>query len=74
MLILTLDPISMNNVTDIDGAPYVVEGAGTHALKIYFENETNKAKYMDMPLLDAVGVEPRVSDNLQDSPNKVAIN
>lgn len=50
MRISTLDPISMNDVIDTDTAPYVIEGAGPDALKIYFENEANKAEYIDIPL------------------------
>ena len=43
MRISTLDPISMNDVNDIDSAPYVIEGEGPNALKIFFVNEENKA-------------------------------
>lgn len=50
MSISTLDPISMNDVSDIDSAPYVIEGEGSNALKIYFENDENKAVYMQIPL------------------------
>ena len=50
MRISTLDPISMNDVTDTDNAPYVIEGEGHDALKIYFENEDNKIEYLDIPL------------------------
>lgn len=50
MRISTLDPISMNDVTDADNAPYVIEGEGPDALKIYFENEANKAEYLEIPL------------------------
>ena len=50
MRISTLDPISMNDVNDVDSAPFVVEGEGPNALKIYFENEANKAEYLDIPL------------------------
>lgn len=46
----TLDPISLNDVTDIANAPFVIEGEGPNALKIYFENEANKAEYLDIPL------------------------
>lgn len=46
----TLDPISMNDVTDIANAPFVIEGEGPNALIIYFENEANKAEYLDIPL------------------------
>lgn len=46
MRVSTLDPISMNDVTDTDNAPFVLEGEGENALKIYFENEANKAEYL----------------------------
>lgn len=46
----TLDPISMNDVADLTNAPFVIEGEGPNALKIYFENEANKAEYLDIPL------------------------
>lgn len=50
MIISTKDPISMNDITDIENAAYVVEGDGNNALIIYFENEANKAEYLDTPL------------------------
>ena len=50
MITSTLDPISMNDVTDLEHAPYVVEGEGQNALKIYFENEAYKSEYLDIPL------------------------
>ena len=50
MRISTLDPMTLNDVTDIDNAPYVVEGEGPNALKIYFENEQNKVDYLAMPV------------------------
>lgn len=50
MITTTLDPISLNDVTDLESAPYVIEGEGPNALKIYFESEANKAEYLDIPL------------------------
>ena len=50
MQMSTLDPISMRDVTDTDHAPFVIEGHGPDALKIYFENEANKAEYLAIPL------------------------
>jgi YHS domain-containing protein len=50
MRISTLDPISLNDVTDLNNAPYIIDGEGTNALKIYFENEANKAKFLAIPL------------------------
>jgi len=50
MRISTLDPISMNDVIDLKTAPYVIEGVGPNALKIYFENEANREEYLDIPI------------------------
>ena len=49
MRISTLDPITLNDVIDPDNAPYVVNGKGPEALKICFENEANKAKFLAIP-------------------------
>ena len=48
MLISTLDPISLEDVTDTENAPFVVEGDGDSALKIYFCSEENKREYLEM--------------------------
>lgn len=50
MRISTLDPISMNDVSDTETAPYVIEGEGANALKVYFESDANKAEYIAIPL------------------------
>ena len=46
MRISTLDPISMNDVTDIETAPFIIDGD----LKIYFESEENKQEYQGIPV------------------------
>lgn len=51
MRISTLDPMTLNDVTDLDNAPYIIDGEGTNALKIYFENETNTAEYLAIPMI-----------------------
>lgn len=43
---VTLDPVSLNDVADLDHAPFVLEGSGSGAMKIYFESEANKAEYL----------------------------
>ena len=48
MLTTTRDPISMNDVTDLEHAPFVVEGTGDSALKIYFESEETRRQYLDI--------------------------
>ena len=76
MITTTLDPISLNDVTDIDNAPYVVEGEGDGALKIYFESEENKQEYLDTPVhgsQDMSGLK-KIYDDMADNPDTGSIN
>jgi len=50
MQICTTDPISGNDVKDLNSAPFVIEGRGRSAMKIYFESEKNKAEYQGLDL------------------------
>jgi YHS domain-containing protein len=54
MRISTLDPISFEDVEDLENAPYCIEGEGDNALKIYFQSEHNKAEYLQIPLHGAM--------------------
>ena len=42
MRVSTTDPITLREVPNPATHPFVIEGAGENALKIYFENEDNK--------------------------------
>ncbi|MGD8955763.1 MAG: hypothetical protein PVJ03_00405 [Chromatiaceae bacterium] len=42
----TLDPISLEDVTDPEQAPFVVEGEGDSAIEVYFQSEDNKREYL----------------------------
>ena len=44
----TTDPITLNDISDPENHPYVIEGEGDSALKIYFESEETKKEYMDI--------------------------
>ena len=46
MIVSTTDPISLVDVPNPEAHPFVVEGEGENALKIYFENEENKNTYL----------------------------
>ena len=46
----TLDPISMTDVGDPAGHPYVHEGHGEDELTVYFENEANRRTYLATPV------------------------
>ena len=48
MRIETTDPISGNTLKNIEGKPFVIEGIGENALKIYFENEEDKKTYLEI--------------------------
>jgi hypothetical protein len=50
MIVATTDPITRNKLTDTANAPWVVEGHGPYALKIYFESEASMEVYLSMPL------------------------
>jgi hypothetical protein len=56
MRICLTDPISGKDVRNITLAPFLIEGRGDGAIKIYFESERNKAEYQ--------GVELEVADDL----------
>jgi hypothetical protein len=53
MRVITFDPVSMNVVVDVETAPFVIEGSGPDALKICFETEANKSRYLEIPLYTA---------------------
>jgi len=55
MRICLTDPISGKDVRNITLAPFMIEGRGDGATKIYFESERNKAEYqgVELELADA---------------------
>lgn len=48
MRIETTDPITGNTVKNPEGHPFVIEGTGEDALKIYFESEESRQAYLDI--------------------------
>ncbi len=44
----TTDPISGTTIAQPEGHPFVIEGSGDGALKIYFESEENRRIYLDI--------------------------
>jgi hypothetical protein len=72
MRITTLDPISLNDVTELENAPCVIEGD----LKIYFESEENKLEYLNMPVHgseNSAGLN-KIFDEMADDPTTGTIN
>jgi len=46
MRVTSRDPMSGRDVADTSDAPFVLEGQGDNALKIYFETEQNREQYL----------------------------
>ncbi len=67
MLVTTTDPITGKDVTDLENAPFTIEGQGETSLKIYFESEQSKQEYMviSMEEIDSSSIDiyNKISDN-----------
>lgn len=46
MIISTTDPVTLHEISNPDRHPYVIEGYGVNALKIYFESEESRGIYL----------------------------
>ena len=46
MIITTTDPITGEHLHNLDYKPFVVEGKGGLAIKIYFESEETRRRYI----------------------------
>ena len=59
MIVTTIDPVTGNKVSNLEHHPFVVEGSGMAATKIYFESEETRHAYLmalpDDPSLYAKG-------------------
>lgn len=62
----TMDPISWNEVTDLDSAYCVYEGDGDNGIEIYFENAEDQQIYL------APGKDHRITLQGNDSDDYVA--
>ncbi|MDJ0805835.1 MAG: hypothetical protein QNJ78_03290 [Gammaproteobacteria bacterium] len=72
----TLDPMSLNDVTDLENAPFILEGEGDSAIKIYFETEKNRDEYLEMEIHGAGDLSglKQIFDDMADNPNTGSIN
>ena len=48
MRIERTDPITGHTIVDVEGHPFVMEGMGSNALKIYFDDEVSRKAYLDI--------------------------
>lgn len=76
MITFTRDPITLNDVTDLATAPFVIEGSGSSALRIYFESEANKQEYLATEIHGGVNTSglKKIFDDIADNPNTGSIN
>ena len=76
MITTTLDPITLNDVKDLENAPCVIEGEGDSALRIYFESEENKKLYLETEVhgSDNMSGLKNIYNDMADNPNTGSIN
>lgn len=48
MIVSTTDPITGRDIKDPENHPYIIEGEGEMAVKIYFESEETKRQYLEL--------------------------
>ena len=76
MITFTRDPITLNDVTNLQTAPFVVEGQGAGRIKIFFESEANKQEYLATEVHSGVqssGLK-KIFDEMADNPDTGSIN
>lgn len=76
MRITTTDPMTLKDVNDLDNAPFIVDGEGENAIKIYFETEQNRDEYLAMESHGAGDLSglKGIFDAMADNPNTGSIN
>lgn len=47
MIVTTTDPVTGQEIPNPDGHPFLVEGEGDYALKIYFQSESTRLAYLE---------------------------
>lgn len=76
MITVTRDPITLNDVRDLDNAPYLIEGTDDRAVKIYFESEANRDEYLGTEShagVNSSGLK-RIFDDMAENPDTGSIN
>lgn len=47
MIVTTTDPVTGKEIFNPETHPFLIEGQGEYALKIYFESEATKSTYQE---------------------------
>jgi hypothetical protein len=76
MMTFTRDPITLNDVTNLEDAPFIIEGSGDSSIKIYFESEANKQEYLETEVHSSLNSEglKSIFDDIADCPITGSIN
>ncbi|MCC7278557.1 MAG: hypothetical protein IT487_09595 [Chromatiaceae bacterium] len=76
MMTFTRDPITLNDVTNLEDAPFIIEGSGDSSIKIYFESEANKQEYLETEVHGSLNSEglKSIFDDIADCPITGSIN
>jgi hypothetical protein len=69
MRVTTTDPMTLNDVTDLASAPFLVQGSGEQAMKIYFESTESRDAYLEF-----LGEDTSPDASLIDQYNAIADN
>ncbi len=76
MMTFTRDPITLNNMTNLEEAPFIIEGSGDSSIKIYFESQANKQEYLETEVHGSLNSEglKSIFDDIADCPITGSIN
>jgi hypothetical protein len=76
MMTFTRVPITLNDVTNLEEAPFIIEGSGDSRIKIYFESEANKQEYLETEVHGSLNSEglKSIFDDIADCPITGSIN
>ena len=76
MMTFTRDPITLNDVTNLEEAPFIIEGSGDSRVKIYFESEATKQEYLETEVHGSLNSEglKSIFDDIADCPITGSIN
>ena len=69
MRVTTRDPITGNDVSEPENAPFVTEGRGDNALKIYFESEHSRQEYIKIRPRTPGACSLRLYESIKDDDN-----
>lgn len=76
MRVSSLDPMSLNDVKELESALFVVEGQGDNAIRIYFESTKNRDDFLNLETHgsgDFSGLKSSF-DDMSEKPNTGSIN